>query len=128
MIQESPVPSPCVHVCALDEQDICTACQRSVAEIFATLRLVAGLEQATGGSLFIEQHDAGAVPARNNGGGHASRSGEHPPPVDHARLSGPKAWALGRIKPDQPRGWRSALRLGSCRPRRPGKTREWRTC
>lgn len=30
---ERPVASPCVNVCALDEQDICTGCQRSVAEI-----------------------------------------------------------------------------------------------
>lgn len=30
---ERPVPSPCVNICALDEQDICTGCQRSVAEI-----------------------------------------------------------------------------------------------
>ncbi|MBK4991706.1 MULTISPECIES: DUF1289 domain-containing protein [Pseudomonas] len=28
-----PVASPCVNICALDEQDICTGCQRSVAEI-----------------------------------------------------------------------------------------------
>ncbi len=30
---EKPVRSPCVHVCALDEQDICIGCQRTVAEI-----------------------------------------------------------------------------------------------
>ena len=30
---ERPVASPCVSVCALDEQDICTGCQRTVAEI-----------------------------------------------------------------------------------------------
>lgn len=30
---ERPVASPCVHVCALDEEDICMGCQRSVAEI-----------------------------------------------------------------------------------------------
>ena len=30
---ERPVRSPCVNICALDEQDICTGCQRSVAEI-----------------------------------------------------------------------------------------------
>ncbi|WP_313740882.1 DUF1289 domain-containing protein [Pseudomonas sp.] len=28
-----PVASPCVSICALDEQDVCTGCQRSVAEI-----------------------------------------------------------------------------------------------
>ena len=31
--QERPVASPCVHVCALDDEDICIGCQRSVAEI-----------------------------------------------------------------------------------------------
>ncbi|MEG0860894.1 MAG: DUF1289 domain-containing protein [Pseudomonas sp.] len=30
---ERPVASPCVHICALDEADICTGCQRSAAEI-----------------------------------------------------------------------------------------------
>lgn len=30
---ERPVASPCVSICALDEQDICTGCQRTVAEI-----------------------------------------------------------------------------------------------
>ncbi len=33
MSSERPVASPCVQVCALDEQDICIGCQRSVAEI-----------------------------------------------------------------------------------------------
>lgn len=33
MNTERPVASPCVHVCALDEEDICIGCQRSVAEI-----------------------------------------------------------------------------------------------
>jgi predicted Fe-S protein YdhL (DUF1289 family) len=33
MDAERPVASPCVHVCALDEEDICIGCQRSVAEI-----------------------------------------------------------------------------------------------
>lgn len=33
MERERPVPSPCVSICALDEDDICTGCQRSVAEI-----------------------------------------------------------------------------------------------
>lgn len=33
MSDERPVASPCVHVCALDEDDICIGCQRSVAEI-----------------------------------------------------------------------------------------------
>ena len=30
---ERPVASPCVTICALDEQDICTGCQRTVDEI-----------------------------------------------------------------------------------------------
>lgn len=30
---EKPVRSPCVHVCALDDQDICIGCQRTAAEI-----------------------------------------------------------------------------------------------
>lgn len=31
--QERPVASPCVQVCALDDEDICIGCQRNVAEI-----------------------------------------------------------------------------------------------
>ncbi|SEI11328.1 DUF1289 domain-containing protein [Pseudomonas fuscovaginae UPB0736] len=30
---ERPVASPCVSICALDEQDICTGCQRTAGEI-----------------------------------------------------------------------------------------------
>lgn len=30
---EKPVRSPCVQVCALDEQDICIGCQRTAGEI-----------------------------------------------------------------------------------------------
>lgn len=30
---EKSVRSPCVHVCALDDQDICIGCQRTAAEI-----------------------------------------------------------------------------------------------
>ena len=30
---ERPVASPCVNICALDDDDLCTGCQRSVAEI-----------------------------------------------------------------------------------------------
>lgn len=30
---ERPVKSPCVSICALDEQDICTGCQRTADEI-----------------------------------------------------------------------------------------------
>ena len=33
MQQERPLTSPCVEICALDEQDICIGCQRSAAEI-----------------------------------------------------------------------------------------------
>jgi uncharacterized protein len=33
MSSERPVASPCVHVCALDDDDICIGCQRTVAEI-----------------------------------------------------------------------------------------------
>ncbi|VEE16919.1 Fe-S protein [Ectopseudomonas mendocina] len=33
MNDEKPVRSPCVHVCALDEQDICIGCQRTADEI-----------------------------------------------------------------------------------------------
>lgn len=33
MDMQAPVASPCVHVCALDEADICIGCQRSAAEI-----------------------------------------------------------------------------------------------
>lgn len=37
--QDRPLRSPCVHVCALDEQDICIGCQRSAAEITAWGRM-----------------------------------------------------------------------------------------
>ncbi|KAF0863079.1 DUF1289 domain-containing protein [Pseudomonas sp. LD120] len=30
---ERPIASPCVSICALDEQDMCTGCQRTVDEI-----------------------------------------------------------------------------------------------
>ncbi len=32
-MQERPLKSPCVNICALDEDDLCTGCQRSAAEI-----------------------------------------------------------------------------------------------
>jgi predicted Fe-S protein YdhL (DUF1289 family) len=32
-ISEKPVRSPCVSICALDDDDICTGCQRSATEI-----------------------------------------------------------------------------------------------
>lgn len=31
--RERPVASPCISVCALDEHDMCTGCQRTAAEI-----------------------------------------------------------------------------------------------
>ena len=31
----TPVKSPCVNICALDEQDICVGCYRSADEITA---------------------------------------------------------------------------------------------
>lgn len=33
MQPERPPASPCVAICALDEQDICIGCQRTAAEI-----------------------------------------------------------------------------------------------
>ncbi|TDV62438.1 DUF1289 domain-containing protein [Pseudomonas sp. LP_7_YM] len=38
-IQEKPVRSPCVSICALNEADICTGCQRTVAEITGWSRM-----------------------------------------------------------------------------------------
>jgi hypothetical protein len=39
MEQERPVASPCVQVCALDDDDICIGCQRNVAEITRWARM-----------------------------------------------------------------------------------------
>ncbi|AXA23689.1 DUF1289 domain-containing protein [Pseudomonas putida] len=36
---ERRVASPCVNVCALDEQDICIGCQRTVQEITRWARM-----------------------------------------------------------------------------------------
>lgn len=36
---EKPVRSPCVSICALNEADICTGCQRTVAEITGWSRM-----------------------------------------------------------------------------------------
>ncbi|MCF4993996.1 DUF1289 domain-containing protein [Pseudomonas syringae] len=36
---EKPVKSPCVNICALDDDDICTGCQRTVAEITGWSRM-----------------------------------------------------------------------------------------
>ncbi|MES2819641.1 MAG: DUF1289 domain-containing protein [Pseudomonadota bacterium] len=33
MSEEHPVASPCVHICALDDADLCIGCQRNVDEI-----------------------------------------------------------------------------------------------
>ncbi|RRC98682.1 DUF1289 domain-containing protein [Amphritea balenae] len=33
MNEVNPVPSPCIGVCALDEQDVCIACRRTAIEI-----------------------------------------------------------------------------------------------
>ncbi|SET92440.1 DUF1289 domain-containing protein [Pseudomonas graminis] len=38
-IHEKPVRSPCVSICALNEADICTGCQRTVAEITGWSRM-----------------------------------------------------------------------------------------
>jgi hypothetical protein len=38
-IHEKPVRSPCVSICALDDADICTGCQRTVAEITVWSRM-----------------------------------------------------------------------------------------
>jgi predicted Fe-S protein YdhL (DUF1289 family) len=32
-MSERPLASPCVNICALDDDDICSGCQRSAAEI-----------------------------------------------------------------------------------------------
>ncbi|AZE74795.1 hypothetical protein C4K00_4596 [Pseudomonas synxantha] len=67
---ERPVASPCVSICALDEDDICTGCQRSVDEITrwsrmdnAERRVVLGLchERAVaGGLVFMTAGKSGA--------------------------------------------------------------------
>lgn len=33
VLAEKPVRSPCVSICALDDDDLCTGCQRTVQEI-----------------------------------------------------------------------------------------------
>ena len=38
-LHEKPVRSPCVSICALDDADICTGCQRTVAEITGWSRM-----------------------------------------------------------------------------------------
>ena len=39
MTEAEAVKSPCVNICALDEQDICTGCYRSATEIALWTRL-----------------------------------------------------------------------------------------
>lgn len=34
-VSEKPVPSPCISICVLNEDDICTGCYRSASEIIA---------------------------------------------------------------------------------------------
>lgn len=36
---ETPLASPCINVCALDDADICIGCQRSAAEITRWMRM-----------------------------------------------------------------------------------------
>ncbi|MGF6095617.1 DUF1289 domain-containing protein [Pseudomonas sp. 18175] len=67
---ERPVASPCVSICALDDDDICTGCQRTVDEITrwgrmdnAERRVVLGLchERAVaGGMVFMVPGKLGA--------------------------------------------------------------------
>lgn len=61
---ERPVKSPCVSICALDEQDICTGCQRTADEITrwgrmdnAERRLVLArcVERTHAAGLFLQQ-------------------------------------------------------------------------
>lgn len=37
--QSARVQSPCVHICALDDNDVCIGCQRTVQEITAWGRM-----------------------------------------------------------------------------------------
>ena len=39
MTDETPIPSPCVHICYLNDDDICQGCFRSGDEITAWMRL-----------------------------------------------------------------------------------------
>ncbi|WP_426133699.1 DUF1289 domain-containing protein [Pseudomonas sp. PWP3-1b2] len=67
---ERPVASPCVSICALDDDDICTGCQRTVDEITrwsrmdnAERRVVLGLCHAravAGGMMFVVSGKSGA--------------------------------------------------------------------
>ena len=67
---ERPVASPCVNICALDDDDICIGCQRTVDEITrwsrmdnAERRVVLGLchERAVAaGLVFMASGKSGA--------------------------------------------------------------------
>ena len=39
MSKEAPVKSPCISVCALNEEDLCVGCHRTVAEITQWVRM-----------------------------------------------------------------------------------------
>ena len=39
MVVDTPVASPCVNVCYLDDSDVCQGCYRSAEEITAWMRL-----------------------------------------------------------------------------------------
>ncbi|KAF1065684.1 MAG: hypothetical protein GAK45_02134 [Pseudomonas citronellolis] len=39
MSEERPIASPCVYVCALDDDDVCTGCQRNIDEITRWVRM-----------------------------------------------------------------------------------------
>ncbi|MGK9065466.1 DUF1289 domain-containing protein [Stutzerimonas chloritidismutans] len=51
--QEKPVSSPCVSICALDEEDVCTGCQRSVDEI----RRWRGMDNAERRAVLLRCHE-----------------------------------------------------------------------
>lgn len=51
--QEKPVASPCVSICALDEADVCTGCQRSVDEI----RRWRGMDNAERRAVLLRCHE-----------------------------------------------------------------------
>lgn len=55
--EEAPVVSPCVAVCALDGDDICTGCHRSGDEI----RQWVSLDNAERRAVLKKAHDRGKV-------------------------------------------------------------------
>ena len=58
---ERPVASPCVNICALDEADICTGCQRTVEEITRWGRMSNDERRAVLGSCHERAKDRGLV-------------------------------------------------------------------